>query len=159
METPILEQPEATPQISAPKLKKGLSWKNLILICLIIITVASIVSIFLYYRNELAPNLVGNRKAWKAVFLTNGQVYFGKIIKETKNILILREIYYLQVQQLAQEQQGQEANQQPQFTLIKLGEEIHGPTDELRINRNHVIFVETLKPNSKVVQTIEAQKK
>src|SRR3989344_3357102 len=34
---------------------------------------------------------------WQAVFLTNGQVYFGKIAKDSQKEIILRDIYYLQV--------------------------------------------------------------
>lgn len=152
---PILEQPEATPQIAAPKVKKGP--KKIILILVVIIAVILVLTclkLCLFY--DWFFGLSGTKNTWKAVFLTNGQVYFGKIVKETPTVLVLREIYYLQVQQLAQEK---EQAQQPQFTLIRLGEEIHGPTDEIRINREHVLFIETLKPNSKVVETIETQKK
>ena len=148
---PVLQQPEVNPQLPQPKSKKGLL--ILVLIAVIVLLIVAFCFKFWILGGKFFE-LSGNNKNWKAVFLTNGQVYFGKIVKETPKVLVLRDIYYLQVQQLTPEQSKEQ--QQPQFTLIKLGDEIHGPTDEMRINRDHVLFVETLKPNSRVVQTIES---
>jgi hypothetical protein len=96
---------------------------------------------------------VGDPKVWKAIFLANGQVYFGKIVKETKDVIVLREVYYLQAQ--PPKEGGQT---EPQFTLYKLGNEIHGPTNEMRINKDHILFIETLKPDSQVIKNIELLK-
>ncbi|MGC9048847.1 MAG: hypothetical protein ACP5IX_01345 [Patescibacteria group bacterium] len=148
--TPILEQPQAVPQLSRPKSKKGLL---VLIVVIVIILLLIVVWLKLWILSGKTFELSGSSKTWKAVFLTNGQVFFGKVVKETKETLVLHNIYYLQVQQLTTEQSKE---QQPQFTLIKLGEEIHGPTNEMRINRDHILFVETLKPNSRVVQTIES---
>lgn len=102
---------------------------------------------------------------WQAVFLTNGQVYFGKVDKVTRDTVYLSDIYYLQVvnQPLQASQQPDEegvappADQQQgeqRLTLIKLGNELHGPEDEMLINRDHVILMEDLKSDSRVVQAI-----
>lgn len=99
---------------------------------------------------------------WQAVFLTNGQVYFGKIVRMDKDFLTIKNIYYLQVveQPLQTSQTGQASDQavQPQteqrLTLIKLGNEIHGPTDQMVINRDQVVLLEDLKNDSRVVQSI-----
>jgi hypothetical protein len=40
------------------------------------------------------------------------------------------------------------------FSLVKLGNEIHGPEDNMSVNLEHVLFVENLKPESKVVEAI-----
>ncbi len=94
---------------------------------------------------------------YHAVFLSNGQVYFGKITQTTQNRMLLEEIYYLQaaapLQQAPPNQQ-----QQPQLTLVKLGNEIHGPYDHMKINNRHILFVEELKENGKVVTAIEQYK-
>ena len=49
--------------------------------------------------------------------------------------------------------------QQPEFTLIKLGGELHGPKDQMTINRNQILFIEELKADSKVVTAIVASRK
>jgi hypothetical protein len=40
------------------------------------------------------------------------------------------------------------------LTLIKMGNEIHGPMDSMLINRSQVVLVEDLKNDSRVVQAI-----
>ena len=89
---------------------------------------------------------------WQAVFLSNGQVYFGNVAQLTGDTVVLRKIYYLQTSgslQAGGEQQAQD------LALVKLGAELHGPTDEMIISREHVLFIENLKPDSKVVKAIE----
>lgn len=119
------------------------------LFCLILIVLVACLIFNFYFAG-----LRGEKKSWQAIFLTNGQVYFGKIIRETKGILVLKEVYYLQVTPV-----DKESESQPQLSVIKLGQEPHGPTDEMRINKEHILFVEDLKPDSEVAKTIEEYKK
>lgn len=93
------------------------------------------------------------KSGYQAVFLNNGQVYFGRIYKESSQYPILKNIYYLQVAQSSPSlQNGEEipAN----INLIKLGTEIHGPKDEMRINRDSIIFIEDLSPDSRILEAI-----
>lgn len=89
---------------------------------------------------------------YKAVFLSNGQVYFGKIQSEQGQYVKLREVFYLQVQQPVQPSSGDQPVQN--IALIKLGDELHGPTDEMRLNRDHVLFIENMKDDAQIVQKI-----
>jgi len=68
--------------------------------------------------------------------------------------LKLTDIYYLQVQKQLQPKTETQEQEQPKVSLIKLGNELHGPQDEMKINRDHVLFYEQLKPDSKVVKAI-----
>jgi len=53
----------------------------------------------------------------------------------------------------------QGADQLPKdFPLVKLGNEVHGPYDEMRINRQHIIFVEDLRQDGKIMQAIQKYK-
>ncbi len=91
-----------------------------------------------------------------AVFLLNGQVYFGTLDKQTDEEIVLGDVYYLK------NSDGTEAtatNLNRQFSMIKLGNEIHGPTDDLFITRSSILFYERLRSDSKVVETIKAQGK
>lgn len=97
---------------------------------------------------------------WQAAFLTNGQVYFGQVKKQNRVELVLNDVYYLQVTRpLQQTAEGeQQANPQGELSLVKLGNELHGPTDSMVINREHVLFVEDLKSDSNVVTAINNYK-
>ena len=103
-----------------------------------------------YFKNDLVSS-----EGYYAVFLDNNQVYFGNMVSKSKEELILTNVYYLQVSAGASEAVPQLSD--PRFTLIKLGQELHGPTDELMINREHVVFYEKLREDSKVVESIKNQ--
>lgn len=111
----------------------------------------------------------GNKKAatktekpYQAVFLTNGQVYFGKITKVTAAHTYLTDIYYLQVQQSIQPpdpNKKEDSQQQPQLSLIKLGNEIHKPKDEMAVSNEQILFTEEIQNDGQVGQAIERHKK
>lgn len=148
---PKVEGVSDVPKLEPPKDRAFLK-RSLIIACVFLILALIILGITFCFQSS-SVKLMGERKGWQGVFLTNGQVYFGRIVKEDSRTIVLKDIYYIQVQQLTPEE-GKEP--QSQLTLIKLGEELHGPTDEMRINRDHILFVEDLKPTSSVVQTIES---
>lgn len=95
---------------------------------------------------------------YQALFLTNGQVYFGKLSNVDDRYVKLTDIYYLQVQQAVQPAEGS-TDQQPKVSLAKLGSELHGPEDEMQVNRDQVLFWENLKGDGKVAKAIEENKK
>jgi hypothetical protein len=88
---------------------------------------------------------------YQAVFLSGGQVYFGKITSLTNDVVTLSDIYYLRVNQ-QQEGQPVDANN---ISLAKLGNELHGPEDAMVINRDQVQFWENLKDDGQVVKAIK----
>ena len=96
-------------------------------------------------------------RGWQAVFLSNGQVYFVKIPSVTKNDIRLTDIYYLQEDG---ENAGYKANvDDKSVSLVKLGEELHGPQDLMTIGRAHIVFIETLKESAQVVKAIAKYEK
>lgn len=96
-------------------------------------------------------------KQYQAVFLTNGQVYFGKVSKVDNSYVKLTDIYYLQVQQQVQPKDNT-STQQPQVSLAKLGGELHGPEDVMYVSRSQVLFWENLKDDGKVTKAIKDYK-
>ncbi|MBI4033923.1 MAG: hypothetical protein HY378_00025 [Candidatus Brennerbacteria bacterium] len=113
-----------------------------------------VVLIVIYYLNLMPVSVLAwFHSDYQAVFLTNGQVYFGKLYKERNRYPVLREVYYLQVTQPPQPlQEGQTPPQN--INLVKLGGELHGPQDEMRISRDQILFIEDLKGDSRVLQAI-----
>ena len=98
--------------------------------------------------------------SYQAIFLTNGQVYFGKASNLNSNYVTLRDVYYLQVSQVLQPVQGKKQPEPQQtLTLVKLGTaELHKPKDEMKINRDQILFIEDLENDSQVVQAVERYK-
>lgn len=96
-------------------------------------------------------------KKQQAVFLTNGQVYFGEIKSINSKYLDLRRIYYLNVNQQVQPNQQSQSGQQQQssISLVKLGCELHGPVDQMIVNRDQVTFWENLKGDGQVANAIK----
>lgn len=92
---------------------------------------------------------------YQAVFLTNGQVYFGKLSSVNSDYLVLKNIYYLQ-QQDQQVQQPTDPNKS-NVSLVKLGSELHGPEDEMFVQQDKILFWENLKNDGKVAQAIKQQ--
>ena len=90
---------------------------------------------------------------YQAVFLTNGQVYFGKVAEMNNKSIKLTNIYYLQVQQSVQPEEKKDG--QAQISLAKLGDELHGPEDTMYIAKDQMLFWENLKDSGKVVQAIK----
>ena len=86
---------------------------------------------------------------YQAVFLDNGQVFFGKLADPGSPYLTLREVYY--VQSLV-DQDKKSTN-----ILVKRGSEWHNP-EFMRINPKHVVVIEPVGPDSRVAQLIREAK-
>jgi hypothetical protein len=93
---------------------------------------------------------------YQAVFFTNGQVYFGKLTVVNNDYMRLSNVYYLQSKTTSSETTPQSASKQDNsdVELIKLGNEIHGPDDEMIIAKDQVLFFENLKSTGTVSKTI-----
>ncbi len=113
-----------------------------------IIVLVLIVGGAAFFAANMKKNGSGsNGKVRQAVFLTNNQVYFGYLSNANSQYPVLKDIYYLQVQEALQPAKD---NSQPQVSLVKLGNELHGPKDQMRINRDQILFYEDMKDDSKV---------
>lgn len=148
----------AEPTPGAPRKKRSGKLSVVVLVLLIIILAAVLVGLWKWQPG--AAGITGGSDTFHAVFLTNGQVYFGHLDAFGTANPTLNEIYYLQLRRPLQEQkkeegEGQTPQEQPELTLVKLGNELHGPVDKMTINKDHILFVEELKEDSKVVKAIE----
>lgn len=106
----------------------------------------------MYLGGDKESKLIDKSK-FQAVFLTSGQVYFGNIVSANEDFLDLKNIYYLSVNRQVQPEQS--ADKQASVSLVKLGCELHGPTDQMIINREQVTFWENLKTDGQVSQAID----
>jgi hypothetical protein len=134
--------------------------KSMLLLVVVIVVVA--IAGFLVFKMPVAntntasmsPSGVG----YQAVFLVNNQVYFGKLAGQNSQFPVLKDIYYLQVNQPIQPLAKGQAAANPEINLVKLGGELHGPTDEMRINRDQILLIEDLRADSNLVKAIDNYK-
>lgn len=80
-----------------------------------------------------------------AVYLSNNQVYFGRIVNDQDPYLVMTDIYYFRQRNLPAEDKVQ---------LIKLGNELHGPEDKIYFNKSQVAFTQQLKEDSQIVKAM-----
>lgn len=131
------------------------------LLLLVIVVVVVVGGYFLMKRSQRAGNGLlppaddTAAKGYTAVFLNNDQVYFGKLSQDNE-ALVLKDVYYIRLNNQAAD--ATKTTDQPQLTLVKLGDQIHGPTDEMRINPDQVLFTERIKDESTVVKAILQEK-
>lgn len=126
---------------------------------LIVLVIAGAAAWFFLVRPATA---VIDGGKYQAVFFTNGQVYFGKLSSINGDYMRLKNVYYLQNKTSGEDEtspQAASAQDAADVELIKLGNEIHGPEDEMLISKDQILFFENLKPAGTVSQTISNYQK
>jgi len=83
---------------------------------------------------------------YQAVFLSNGQTYFGRFIDRIGPYVKIEKAYYIQTNQT------DDPSTPPESRLIKRGNELHQPLPYVLIPRTAILFVEDLRPDSPVGQ-------
>lgn len=149
---PVSSAKQAVAAVTEPNLASKLLVVSLI-VAAVAVTIAMAVGLF---RGFKTTSLVKEDR-YQAVFLDNGQVYFGKLSNVSSSYAKLNDIFYLQVEQQIQpdqQQAGETNQQQPQISLAKLGNELHGPEDEMFILQDKIVFWENLKNDGQVVTAI-----
>jgi hypothetical protein len=112
------------------------------------------IAMLFYFGNKSKEGELVDKAKVQAVFLTNGQVYFGKIAEVNSKYVNLQNIYYLNSQQQPEAATQNKETAQTSFSLVKLGCELHGPADQMIINREQVSFWENLTTTGKVADAI-----
>ena len=85
-----------------------------------------------------------DRNGYQAVFLTGGQVYFGRLQQQGSLYFVLYDVFYLSA--------PTDTNAQPQ--LIKRGSEIQAPVDPMIIPAGQILYLENLRPDGQVATAI-----
>jgi len=149
--------------VSSESKRISLSLKNLFIAIIIVALLGGAGYVGLKkVKNEVkekATTQTTDANKYQAVFLTNGQVYFGKLKDDGGNYVKLTDIYYLQAKDQQVQPKDAAAADQSNLTLIKLGKELHAPADEMNISRTQVLFWENINDDGKVKQAIDEYKK
>jgi hypothetical protein len=124
-------------------------------IFVMLLILIAIVLVILVVRTQLfragiatlfAPSAgeVIDRNLHQAVFLSGGQIFFGKLEQQGGDYFVLTDVFYLS----ASDQPGQQGQ------LIKRGSELHAPKEPMIIPADQVLFIENLREDGQVATAI-----
>lgn len=91
------------------------------------------------------------KSGWYSVKLVTGEVFFGRIVNESADPIVLESVYYNYDQIKDGEDQDSEIGN---LRLVKRGKETHGPDGTMEIYREKILYKEPLSEASKVLQAI-----
>jgi hypothetical protein len=143
------------------KTQTNMPSKRTVIIALISIAALILLSGAAMLVHSLIANGSVKSKQYQAVFLTNGQVYFGKLSDIDQPYVKLTSVYYplAQSAQSGSSASGSgSAGSLGSSQLVKLGGEVHAPEDQMNIAKAQILFWENIKDNGQVVQLIKAKK-
>jgi hypothetical protein len=95
------------------------------------------------------PALGGAR--YQAVFLANGQTYFGTYRDRIGPYAKVESVYY--IQQTPREGEAAESR------VVRRGGELHAPLSGLLVPKSAILFIEDLRDDSPVVRFIEEDRR
>ncbi|HEY3218396.1 MAG TPA: hypothetical protein VGK15_04835 [Candidatus Limnocylindria bacterium] len=88
---------------------------------------------------------------YQAVFLANGQTYFGHYLDRLGPYVKVENAFYIATQPTAEE------GQTPESRLIRRGSELHQPLPYVLIPKSAILFVEDLRSDSQVAQFMDRE--
>lgn len=119
--------------------------KKIIFLLAALLVVLIIITVFLV----LKLNNNSAESKYSAVYLSNGEIYFGKLSWFPSPRL--SEVFF--IQRIAGEENSDQLSLQP------FGSVLWGPENKLNLNPKEIIFWTDLRQDSQVVQIIETAKK
>ena len=88
---------------------------------------------------------------YQAVFLANGQTYFGHYLDRLGPYVKVENTFYIAQAPTAEE------GQTPESRIIRRGGELHEPLPFVLIPKSAILFVEDLRPDSQVAQFMDRE--
>lgn len=116
-----------------------------------VVIVIALIAVACWYHMAHSAAAAIDKSTYQAVFVSNNQAFFGKLQRLGDGAYKLTNVYYLQ-QGSNTAQKANTGDQTPQ--LVKMGSELHGPTDQVVFDAHQVLFWENLRSDSKVVKAI-----
>jgi len=122
----------------------------LILLVILIVILLAVAAFGLFYKNKTSGGV-----SYYAVYTQTGNgsaTYYGQIIKEDKETIVLKNPGYINVQP-AKEKDGQ-----PQISFNQLKDEFFKPKPEMTIYKQNIVFIQELSADSPIIQAYKNAK-
>jgi hypothetical protein len=89
---------------------------------------------------------------YQAVFLQNGQTWFGHYRDRIGPYAAIDSVYYVQTKS------SESTDVPPTSQLIRRGSELHGPDKQVLIPKTAILFIEDLRNDSPIAKYMEQQR-
>ena len=93
------------------------------------------------------------RPTYQAVFLVNGQTYFGRYYDRLGPYAKVENAFYIQ------QTRSENLDAAPESKLVRRGSELHEPTSAMLIAKSAILFVEDLQEGSSVSEFMRKETK
>lgn len=110
----------------------------------------AVLAIFCLFLSACGEEKPAFKTDYQAVFIDNGQVFFGKMENSGAAYPLLRDVFYIA-------RQTSPDGKEVKNILVKRGNEWHGP-EYMYVNRQHIVMIEPVSPTSQVAQLIKQAK-
>jgi len=110
--------------------------------------VVSIAAFFFTQWWDFTVPAIG-RAQYQAVFLTNGQTYFGRYYDRFGAYAKIEDVYYLQ------QGQATDSGGTTDTRIVRRGHELHEPSSRMLIPKSAILFVEDLTDASPIAQYMQ----
>ena len=132
--------------------KENAVYKQVIFVLLVIIICFG-VYLFKNRNKEIKDvKSESGKSSWYSVKLINNEFYYGQIKNTGDDPIVLENVYYNYDQINSEE--GGEKQESGNLRLVKRGKETHGPDGSMSIVRTQVVYMESLREDSKVLKAI-----
>ena len=125
----------------------------------IILGIALLIGTWWLYNGKSLSSAPSLNNKYVEVVLRSNEVFYGKIKKLNTPYPVLSETSYIVLVQTIQAGEVPEgattAQVQPDRQLVKRGGEPEGPGDEIVFNKDQIVRVSALRPESQIVQIME----
>lgn len=143
----------------APRKARNLGWVKWVVSILIVVLLA--VAGWLFWQNQQGVAAAIDSEKYQAVFLSNGQVYFGKLAIVNGEYMELTNVYYLERQITTNATTGAETESSAEqsvtdnnFQLLKYSDVLYGSEDAMIISKDDIIRFENLRTDGVVAKAI-----
>lgn len=155
-EAPVREQLSTSrPAQNRPQAKTGKDFTKKALFIVGGVVIIALLVWWFFLRNIGIPSYVDTGK-YQVACLQSGECYFGKITSVTSDTVQIKNVFYVQKATETETANSSSDKNNNKLQLIKLGNEVHGPEDMMIINRSQVLYIENLKADGQVTQTINS---
>lgn len=131
----------------APETRNNESfYKRMLILVIFIILIFTAYFLFFHKNNDIAYLDNSN---WYSVKLVNEEVFYGQIDDISSDPVFIKNVYYNY-----DKDKNENSNETSSLRLVKRGKETYGPDGTMNIVRAQILYMESLKEDSKVLNAI-----